>query len=243
MRNNMQNDITLKGLASLIDHSLLHPTVTDEEIRQGCNLAKKYGTATVCIKPYCIPMVRDLLAESSVKICPVISFPHGNSSTNIKVQEAKEATMQGGHEIDMVINVGKVLGGDWNYVKAEIKAINDAVTSEKAILKVIFENDFLQDSHIIHLCKLCSECHVAFIKTSTGYGFVKQSHGTYAAKGATEHHLSLMRKHADPSVQIKAAGGIRNLDALLRAKALGATRIGTTATESILEEAKTRGIA
>ena len=227
----------------MIDHSLLHPTLTDEDIAKGCKLSKIHQVATACIKPSCIPMVRDLLAGSGVGVCAVIAFPHGNSTTAIKVMEAEEAAQAGGSEIDMVVNVGKVLGGDWNYVSAEIKAVNDAVTANKAILKVIFENDFLQDNHVIRLCGICSEHRVAFVKTSTGYGFVKLPNGTYTYKGATDHHLKLMREHSSPNVQIKAAGCIRTLDDLLRVRELGVTRVGATATDAILGEAKRRGFA
>lgn len=239
----MEKPVTLSALAKMIDHSLLHPTLTDEDVAQGCALAKKYQVATACIKPYCIPMVRNLLAGSGIGVCPVIAFPHGNSTTATKVKEAEDAALAGGNEIDMVVNIGKVLSLDWSYVSAEIKAINEAVVANQAILKVIFENDFLQDSHIIRLCEICSEHQVAFIKTSTGYGFVKQSNGMYAYKGATDHQLKLMRQHAAPQVQIKAAGGIRTLDDLLRVRDIGVSRVGATATEAILEEAKRRGIA
>jgi len=238
----MPTPITLQSLAKMIDHSLLHPTMTDEDITKGCELAKRYHVATACIKPYCIPLAKALLAGSGVGICPVIAFPHGNSTTGMKVKEAEEAARAGGTEIDMVVNIGKVLGEDWDYVSTEIAAINTAVTANHAILKVIFENDFLQDSHIIRLCEICSAHQVAFIKTSTGYGFVKQSNGMYAYNGATDHHLKLMRRHAAPDVQIKAAGGIRTLDDLLRVREIGVTRVGATATEAILEDAKRRGI-
>ncbi len=238
----MAEIVTLDELAKMIDHSLLHPTMTDEDIIRGCELSKKYNVATACIKPYCIPVVRELLSGSDIGVCPVIAFPHGNSATPIKVKEAEAAVLAGGSEIDMVVNVGKVLSEDWDYVSEEIKSINDAVTTNQAILKVIFENDYLQDGHIIRLCEICSENQVAFVKTSSGYGFVKQDNGMYSYKGATDHHLKLMRKHTSASVQIKAAGGIRTLDDLLRVKELGVTRVGATATETILEEAKQRGI-
>jgi len=234
---------TLRELAKMIDHSLLHPTMTDAEVAAGCELAKRYRVATACIKPSCIPMVRDLLAGSGVGVCPVIAFPHGNSATAIKVLEAESAAQQGGCEIDMVVNVGKVLGGDWAYVSAEIKAINEAVVSHGALLKVIFENDYLQDGHIVRLCEICSEHRVAFVKTSTGYGFVKQADGRYAYQGATDRHLALMRQHSAPAVQIKAAGGVRTLDDLLRVRALGVSRVGATATAAILDEAARRGLA
>lgn len=238
----MNNPVTLRDLAKMIDHSLLHPTMTDEEIRKGCELARRYDVATACVKPYAIPLAREVLDGSDVGVCPVIGFPHGNSTTASKVREAEEAARAGGSEIDMVINIGKALGSNWNYVRDEIKAINDAVTSQRAILKVIFENDYLQDLHIIRLCEICSEVGVAFVKTSTGYGFVKQPDGSYNYKGATIPHLKLMRQHSAPGVQIKAAGGVRTLDDLLLVRSLGVTRIGATATAAILDDAKKRGI-
>jgi len=233
--------ITLRDLAKMIDHSLLHPTMTDEDIRKGCELARQYDVATACVKPCSIPLAREVLAGSSVLVCPVIGFPHGNSTTTNKVREAEEAAQAGGAEIDMVVNIGKALGGDWAYVSDEIKAINTVVVANGAILKVIFENDYLPEPHIIRLCAICSEIGVAFVKTSTGYGFVKQSDGSYNYKGATVAHLKLMRQHCPPSVQIKAAGGVRTLDDLLLVRSLGVSRIGATATAAMLDEAKKRG--
>ena len=233
---------TLRALAKMIDHSLLHPTMTDDEIRKGCELSRKYDVATACVKPYAIPLAKEILAGSDVGVCPVIGFPHGNSATAIKGREADAAARAGGCEIDMVVNIGKVLGGDWAYVTAEIKAVNDAVVAAGAILKVIFENDYLQDAHIIKLCEICSSIGVAFVKTSSGYGFVRQENGMYSYKGATAAHLQLMRQHCSPSVQIKAAGGVRTLDDLLLVRSLGVTRVGATATQTILEDAKKRGI-
>lgn len=238
----MKLTVTLRDLAKMIDHSLLHPTMTDADIRNGCELARRYDTATACVKPYSIALASEVLAGSEVVVCPVIGFPHGNSTTRMKVSEAEEAARAGGGEIDMVVNIGKVLGGDWDYVGAEIRAINEAVTAHRAILKVIFENDYLKDEHIVRLCEICSEAGVAFVKTSTGYGFVKQPDGSYNYKGATVAHLKLMRRHAAPEVRIKAAGGIRSLDDMLLVRSLGVSRIGATATEAILEEAKRRGI-
>lgn len=233
---------TLRDLAKMIDHSLLHPTMTDKDIRDGCELSRRYDVATACVKPYAIPLAREILAGSEVGVCPVIGFPHGNSSTSIKVREAENAAREGGSEIDMVINIGKTLGDDWDYVSAEIKAINEAVVANGSILKVIFENDYLHDRHIVKLCEICSEIGVAFVKTSSGYGFVKQDNGMYSYKGATTEHLKLMRKHCAPSVQIKAAGGVRTLDDLLMVRSLGVTRIGATTTQAMLEEAKKRGL-
>jgi deoxyribose-phosphate aldolase len=239
----MHQQVTLKSLAKMIDHSLLHPTMTDAEIIRGCEIAKKYDVATVCIKPYAIEICKKYLSGSEVGICSVVTFPHGNSTTTMKVKETEEALELGATEIDMVVNVGKVLGGDWAYVSDEIKQVNDVVRSRNAILKVIFENDYLSDRHITKLCEICSAHSVAFVKTSTGYGFVKQPNGMYSYKGATDHHLKLMRESSSEMVQIKAAGGVRTLDDVLRVRSLGVARIGATATVEILEGAKARGIA
>ena len=159
----------------------------------------------------------------------------------MKVAEAVQTIADGATEVDMVVNNGKVLGGDWGYVEAEIDAINRATVSGGALLKVIFENDYLEESHIIRLCEICTSLGVAFVKTSSGFGFVKKETGDYHYKGATDEHLQLMRKHSGEDVEIKAAGGVRTLDDLLRVRSFGVTRIGATATEAILEDAKSRG--
>ncbi|HEY0866036.1 MAG TPA: deoxyribose-phosphate aldolase [Fimbriimonas sp.] len=240
LRANAQIDYSLRDLSQLIEPSLLHPTMTDGEIKAGCELARRYDVATACVKPYSIDLARSILDGSDVGVCAVIGFPHGNGTTRMKVREAIEAAEAGAGEIDMVVNIGKVLGGDWGYVGDEIADINEAVVARGAILKVIFENDYLQDAHIVELCRLCSNAQVAFVKTSTGYGFVKQPNGGYSYRGATEAHLRLMREHCAPGVQIKAAGGVRTLDDLLAVRSLGVTRIGATATETILQEADAR---
>jgi deoxyribose-phosphate aldolase len=228
-------------LAKMIDHSLLHPTMTDKDMEQGCALAKAYNVASVCIKPYAVKEAVEWMRGSDVKVCAVIGFPHGNSSTEVKVFETEQACRDGAKEIDMVVNIGKVLGNDWGYVEEEIKAIAAITKKYNAALKVIFENDFLpDDSYKIKLCEICSRIPVEFVKTSTGYGFVKEHDGKYSYLGATDHDLTLMRKHSAPCVQIKAAGGVRTLDDLLKVKALGVTRIGATATAAILEDAKKR---
>ncbi len=239
----MHQTITLQSLAKMIDHSLLHPTMTDAEILRGCEVARKYDVAAVCIKPYAVMMCKEHLNGSGVGICSVTTFPHGNSTTSMKVRESEDAIEAGATEIDMVVNIGKVIGGDWTYVSEEVRHVNEAVTSKNAVLKVIFENDFLSDRHIAKLCEICSEHGVAFIKTSTGYGFVKQPNGMYSYKGAVDHQLTLMREKCSGSVQVKAAGGVRTLDDVLRVRSLGVTRIGATATIEILEEAKARGIS
>jgi len=225
----------------MIDHSLLHPTMTDEILKRECEVAVKYDVASVCIKPYAVKDAVEWLQGSDVLVGTVIGFPHGNSSIDIKVQETKAAIADGAVEIDMVVNIGKVLGEDWDYVKKEITAIKDATVDGDAILKVIFENDHLpEDKYKIKLCEICSDLKVAFVKTSTGYGFVKGSDGKYSYSGATEHDLKLMRKHSAPEVQVKAAGGVRTLDDLLKVRELGVTRVGATATIKMLEDAKER---
>ncbi|MCJ1433596.1 hypothetical protein MMC27_002959 [Xylographa pallens] len=235
--------VSVPILAKMIDHSLLHPTMTDAEVEAGLELSLKYNVATACIKPYSIAQAKKVLDGSTVKICAVIGFPHGNSATKIKVIEAQEAVAEGAHEIDMVVNVGKVLGGDYEYVRTEISAVDFVVKQGGAILKVIFENDYLGDKEIISLCKICTDLEVAFVKTSTGYGFVKDSaSGMYSYKGATFPQLKLMRENCGDKIQIKAAGGVRSLDDLIKVKALGVTRIGATATAAMLEEATKRGI-
>jgi deoxyribose-phosphate aldolase len=236
----MNNEISVQVIAKMIDHSLLHPTMTDKQIIDGIELAAQYKVATVCVKPYSVPVANELLRGTGVGICSVIGFPHGNNQTSIKVKEAELAMSEGATEIDMVINIGKAIGGDWGYVTKDIKAVNEACINNGSILKVIFENDYLQDNHIITLCEICSSLSVAFVKTSTGYGFVKQSNGFYNYKGATEHQLKLMRKHCSPNIQIKAAGGVRTLDDTLAVRSWGVTRIGATATKEIIEEAKRR---
>ncbi len=240
MKNTTETSPALRSLAKMIDHSLLHPTMSDDDLREGCRLARQYDVATVCIKPYAIPLAREILAGSDVKVCAVIGFPHGNGTTGIKVVEAEAALLAGAREIDMVANCGKVLSGDWCYVERDIRMVNEIVVANGGILKVIFENDFLREEHIVRLCDICTAINVAFVKTSTGYGFVKQPNGDFNYKGATDDHLKLMRAHCPPTVEIKAAGGVRTLDDLLKVRSFGVTRIGATATAAILEEAKKR---
>ena len=238
---NQPTQPSVLDLAKMIDHSLLHPTMTDAQLDAGCALAVRYDVATVCVKPYYVPRAAELLKGTNVLVCSVIGFPHGNSHTSIKILETELAIREGAKEIDMVANAGRLLGGDLHYVASDIKAVNDACVARGAILKVIFENDYLQDSHILQLCKICSDLGVAFVKTSTGYGFVKQANGDYNYKGATDAHLKLMRANCPAHIQIKAAGGVRSLDDLLKVRALGVTRIGATATETMLNDAVKRG--
>jgi deoxyribose-phosphate aldolase len=232
---------SVKEIAKMIDHSLLHPTMTDDEMKAGCEIALKYDVASVCIKPYAVKLAVGILKGSDVKVGTVIGFPHGNSPIEIKVAETLQALRDGAVEIDMVINTGKVLQEDWEYVSEEIRDITETCHRYGAIVKVIFENDFLPDDKFkIRLCEICTDVGADFVKTSTGYGFVKGQDGKYSYLGATEHDLKLMRKHSGPEVQVKAAGGVRTLDEILKVRKAGATRCGATATIAILEEAKKR---
>ncbi len=229
--------ITCHDLAKMIDHSLLHPTMTDQDVTTGCELAAHYNVASVCLKPYSVRAASRQLEGTDVKMGSVIGFPHGNSTMAIKVAETHQACEDGAVEIDMVINIGKALGDDLIYVENEIAQVQKAAASHGAIVKVIFENDFLSEKTIVELCRICSRVDVAFVKTSSGYGFVKQPDGSYAYKGATVPHLRLMRTHTDRPIQVKAAGGVRTLRDLLLVRSLGITRIGATATATILDEA------
>ena len=221
-------DYTYADIAKMIDHSLLNPSFTDEQLEEGCQVALDYDVASVCIKPYYLKRCAELLRGSTVKASTTIGFPHGGHTTAIKLAEAKQALDDGGQELDMVVNIGKVLSGDWDYVKADIKAVVNLVHSRDQIVKVIFENFFLEDDHKIRLCEICGEVCADFVKTSTGY----------AEGGATMEDLKLMRKHSPPGVQVKAAGGIRTHDKLLEVRALGVTRVGASRTVSMLDECK-----
>jgi len=225
----------------MIDHSILHPTFTDKDLREGCETAKKYDVASVCVKPYMVKDAVELLKGTEVKIGCVIGFPHGNSTTKVKVFETIEACKDGAEEIDMVINIGKALQGDLDYVENEVKAIAGACHENGAILKVIFETDFITDDEMkIALCQACSRAGADYVKTSSGYGFVKQPNGDYNYAGATIPDLKLMKDNVSEGVKVKAAGGVRNLDQLLEVQAAGASRCGATATKIMLEEAEKR---
>ena len=239
---------TYEQLAGMIDHSLLHPTLTDRELEDGCKLALKYGVASVCIKPYAVRRAAELLAGSSVKVGCVIGFPHGNSCMESKRYETELACRDGAVEIDMVINLGKALSGDWDYVEREVKAVCNEAHRHGAKVKVILENDYLDkggagldgDNFKRQLCRICERAGADWVKTSTGFGFVKQPDGSYNYRGATEHDLELMRAACSPKVQVKAAGGVRDLDSLIRVRELGASRCGASATAAILDEYRRR---
>ena len=225
-------------LAKMIDHSILNPVMTDDDLIRECAVAKKYNVASVCVKPYAVREAVELLKGSDVEVGCVVGFPHGNSATAVKVFETEQACNDGATEIDMVINIGKALGGDWDYVEKEIKAVTDTCHQNRAIIKVIFETDYVKkDEDKIRLCEICTKVGADFVKTSTGYGYVKQPNGDYNYKGATLEDIKLMRKYSGPRVQVKCAGGVRTLDDLLKMREAGATRSGATATEAMLNEA------
>ena len=223
-------DYTLKDLAKMIDHSLLNPTLTTEALEAGIRIALKYDVASVCILPYDLKRCAELLKGSDVHASTTIGFPHGCHTTAIKAAEARQALADGCQELDMVINISKVLSGDWDYVREDIVAVIAPAHAAGQKVKVIFENCYLNDEQKIRLCQICGELKADWVKTSTGYG----------TGGATHEDLKLMRKHAPAFVQVKAAGGVRDLDALLAVRALGATRCGATRTVEMLEEAKRR---
>jgi deoxyribose-phosphate aldolase len=218
-------DFTCAQIAKMIDHSLLQQTLTDEELDRGCRLAREYDVASVCIKPYAVRRAADILAGSTVAVGTTIGFPHGGHVTAIKVAEAAQAMKDGAAELDMVVNIGKVLSKDWRYVADDVRAVVEAAHAGKALVKVIFENCFLADEHKEQLCRICGEVGADFVKTSTGYG----------STGATDDDLRLMRRCSPPRVQVKAAGGVRGFERLLAVRALGVTRVGATATKTILD--------
>lgn len=217
---------SLRELAKLFDHSLLQPTLTDGDLEKGFELAREYQVASVCVKPYGVKRAAAALAGSGVNVGTVVGFPHGGHLSRVKAFEAEAAIADGAVELDMVVNIGKVLTREYGYVADDIAAVIEPAHKRGARVKVIFENCFLQDEHKIELCRICGELRADWVKTSTGYG----------DGGATDHDLELMRKHSPPHVQVKAAGGVRTYDRVLAVRALGVTRIGATATKAILDE-------
>lgn len=223
-------DYRYEDIAKMIDHSLLNPTLTTSDLEEGCRLALDYDVASVCIMPYALRRCAELLKSSDVKASTTIGFPHGGHTTAIKVAEAKQALADGGQELDMVINISKALSGDWDYVRDDIAAVISVAHDAGQKVKVIFENAYFNDNQKIRLCEICTDADADWVKTSTGY----------AGGGATIEDLQLMRKHSGPQVQVKAAGGIRDLDALLQVRAIGVTRCGATRTASMLDDCRKR---
>jgi deoxyribose-phosphate aldolase len=222
------------SIVALIDHAVLQPTQTDDDLRAACRLCADVGVASVCVKPSMVPLAAELLAGSGVVPSTVIGFPHGGTTTATKVRETEIACREGAREVDMVVNLGRVLASDWAFVLADIRAVREAAWAGGAITKVIFETGLLPSDDLkIRLCELSEEAGVAFVKTSTGFGMVKDASGGMKATGATEHDIKLMRAHVSDKVQVKASGGIRSLEDAQRFVALGATRLGTSGTEAI----------
>ena len=222
------------SLLPLIDHAVLHPTQTDDDVRSACQLCAELGVASVCVKPSYVPLAAECLDGSGVMVSTVIGFPHGGTTTETKVAETDLACRQGAREVDMVANIGKALSGDWAYVEADIRAVVEAARRHGAITKVIFETGILPNDEVkIRLCQASEAAGAAFVKTSTGFGFVKGEGGAMTATGATEHDIRLMRANCGPNVQVKASGGIRSYDDAKKFVALGATRLGTSATKEI----------
>lgn len=223
-------EYTYEDISRMIDHSLLKPTLTFEDFETGCRMAVVFKAGSVCIQPHYLKRCAEILEGSGVAASTVIGFPHGGHLTASKVTEATLALADGGQELDMVCNISRVLSGDWDYVRQDIKAVIDVTHAAGQKVKVIFENCFLNDDQKIRLCEICSELNADWVKTSTGYG----------TGGATMDDLRLMRKHSAPQVQVKAAGGVRDMDTLLKCREIGVTRIGASATQAMLDECRLR---
>ena len=221
---------TYADYSKMIDHSLLNPTLTTVDLDAGCQLALAYDVASVCILPYALKRCADLLRGSTVKSSTTIGFPHGGHTTAIKRAEAERAITDGCEELDMVVNISQVLSGHWDYVREDIHSVIEVAHSAGRKVKVIFENCYLNESQKIELCRICSELSADWVKTSTGYG----------TGGATHADLKLMRQHAAPHVQVKAAGGVRDFDGLVAVRALGVSRCGASRTKEMLDTCRER---
>jgi deoxyribose-phosphate aldolase len=226
----MDASYTYEAIAKMIDHSLLSPALTVAELEEGCTLAVRYNVASVCIMPYYVRRCAELLAGSTVQPSTTVGFPHGGHATSIKLAEAEQAIQDRATELDVVINISQARSGNWAYVGSEIQKLTDTCHARGAKIKVIFENAYHDEAAKIRLCEICGDAGVDWVKTSTGY----------AASGATIEDLKLMRKYSPPHVQVKAAGGVRDLDTLLTIKEIGVTRVGATRTAAILDECRRR---
>lgn len=222
-------DVTYEQVAKMIDHSLLRPELTVDDVLEGCAIAAKYRVASATVRPADIVLSVDALSGSGVPVSTVIGFPHGSNTTDTKVYEAERCMGDGAIELDMVMNIGRLLSGDIAYVTRDIAAVVAACGAD-AIVKVIFENAYLNDEQKVAACKASEDAGAAFVKTSTGF----------APSGATIHDLILMRSSVSPDVKVKAAGGIRTLDGLLEVMSIGVERVGATRTEAMLEDYKAR---
>lgn len=221
-------DFTYPALAKMVDHSLLQPYLSVADLEQGCRLAMAYEVASVCLLPYFLPRCAELLRGTGVKASTTIGFPHGAHRTSTKLAEVQQALADGGEELDLVVNISQVLSSNWEYVRSEIAQCVACVHDSGQRIKVIFENCYLNEQQKIALCAICGELNVDWVKTSTGYG----------TSGATLDDVRLLRLHSPPHVQVKAAGGVRDLAALLEVREAGASRCGTSKTKEILDEAR-----
>jgi deoxyribose-phosphate aldolase len=226
----MSADYTYEDIAGMIDHSLLNPTLSTEQLDVGCQLAVDYSVASVCILPYYVRRSVELLEGSSVRPSTTVGFPHGGHTSAVKLSEAEKAIADGALELDAVVNISQVLSEHWDYVKTEIRELVEVTHQAERKIKIIFENCYLNTEQKIRLCEICGDVGVDWVKTSTGYG----------TGGATLEDLRLMRLYSPSEVQVKAAGGVRDLDKLLEVRALGVTRVGASATQPILDECRRR---
>lgn len=220
--------IKYEEIAGMIDHSLLKPYLTDKEIEEGCRIADEYKTASVCVRPCDVKRAVEILKDSPVLITSVIGFPHGTTTVQTKVFEAKEAIDNGAVELDVVLNIGKLKSKDYDYVKEDLEAVTEIAHENNVVVKVIFENCYLDEDEKISACEICNEIGVDYVKTSTGFG----------TGGAEDKDLKLMRENTDPEIKLKAAGGIRTLERAIEVKKIGCSRLGATATVGILERLK-----
>lgn len=226
----MKDILTANQIAKMIDHSLLNPTFTTETIIEGCKIAKQYNCATVCVRPADVELAKKELEGSEVITTTVIGFPHGSNKTCVKVFEAEEAIKDGALELDMVMNIGRFLSAEYDYVIGDIKAVCDIAHNKNIIVKVIIETAYLTPEQVELASTLCEKAGADFVKTSTGY----------APIGATPTNLKIMRKATSSKVRVKAAGGVRTLDGALVVRKCGGSRFGATATKVIMEEAYAR---
>jgi len=224
----MASAFTYFDISKMIDHALLAPTLTISDLEAGVALAKAYDVASVCIMPYAVKRCAELLSGSTVKTSTTIGFPHGANMTSTKRAEAEQAIADGCEELDMVVNISKVLSEDWDDVRQDIAAVIEVAHAEQQKVKVIFENCFLQDAHKIRLCEICAELKADWVKTSTGFG----------TSGATIEDLMLMRKHSPSHVEVKAAGGVRDYATMLKVREIGVSRVGASQTKMMLDECR-----
>ena len=223
-------EYTCKDIAKMIDLSLLRPELTEQDIIKGCEIAKEHDVATICCAPWAVPLGKKLLEGTDVKVTTVVGFPLGYTKTSTKLFEAQEAIKDGAEDLDMVMNIEKMLSRDFEYVQNDVKAVVDVAHAHNVLVKVILENHYLTSELIETGSRLCEQAGADWVKTSTGF----------AETGATLEDLKLMRKTVSDKVQVKAAGGVRDLDAVLAVRAIGVTRFGCTRTPEIMAECARR---